>query len=68
MMKCLAELEDMAQKDEALREFLIILPNGRPHNGRFLDPFMGAIELNEAKGSVIWIDQLDKFNTKGIFV
>ena len=67
-MQLLAELKQEAQNNENKREFLIILPNGRPHNGRFLDPYLGLVELNEAKGQCISIRDLEPFKTQGIFI
>jgi hypothetical protein len=67
-MKTLAEMEEMAQRDESLRQFLIIHKTLGPMNGKFLDPFLGLIQLKLTGDPCIQINELDKFNTTGIFI
>jgi len=67
-MKCLAELQEEAQKDETKREMLIIHPKSGPHNCRWIDPFMGMIEMKQFPGKFVLIDDLDKYNTIGLFI
>ena len=64
-MKMLAQLESEAQTQEDALEnprlFLVIMPEvlglpPGPYNGRFLDPFLGIIELNGVKGHIMASD------------
>ena len=68
-MKCLAELcEDAETLDNYGGMFLIIHPKSGPFNGKFLDPFLGLMELKGHEGKAIRIEEFDKYKTIGMFV
>ena len=62
----LRQLREQAKGDPKLRNMLLILaPNNRPHNVRWLDPHLGVMEFAAAPGKAVWIDDLESWTGPG---
>lgn len=68
-MKTLAALRDAAIDDSRKSKVLLILhPNNRTHNARFIDPFLGVLVFDELPGQAIYVQDLNPHETIGLFV
>ncbi len=66
-METLAKLREIAKNDPTKRSVLLMLPNRRMLNGRFIDPWLGAMEMVDLPGKAVYTRDLDEHNTTGIF-
>lgn len=68
-MKTLAALRDEAIDDSRKSKVLLILhPSNRPHNARFIDPFLGVLTFDALPGQAVYVRDLCPHETIGLFV
>lgn len=66
-MQTLYELRDIAKNDPKKREVLLVLPGGRIHNAKFLDPWLGALIFRDLPDNVVHTRDIGEVETVGIF-
>lgn len=66
-MKTLAELKEEAKSRTDTR-FLILHKDYGARNGRFLDPYLGVVVLDDLPDVCVRVADLDPFRTTGVFL
>jgi hypothetical protein len=66
-METLYALRETAKNDPKKREVLLVLPGGRIHNAKFLDPWLGALIFRDLPDNVVHTRDIDEIKTVGIF-